>query len=113
MRELKFRAWDEEEKEMKYFTLFHSLEKRLGGFCSETMQYIGLKDSKGKEIYEGDVIKTKKYLWLVEPIGSEERDGNQYGLCVSKDGNGKCYFIDSSILAGEVVGNIYENPKMI
>lgn len=78
-----------------------------------SLQYIGLKDKNSKEIYEGDIIQVQSQTWLVEPIGSVERDGFNYGLCVSSNGNGENYFIDKSILAGEVIGNIYENPELL
>ena len=85
-----------------------------GGVIDEYLtQYIGLKDRDGREIYEGDIIKTKETTWLVEPIGSLEKDERYYGLCVSVNGGGENYFIDQSILAGEVIGNIYETPKLL
>ena len=71
-------------------------------------QYIGLNTLKSnEEIYEGDVIYVNNRKFLVEPIGCEEQDGNQYGLCVSLNGNGINGFIDSSILKGKVIGNIF------
>ena len=76
-------------------------------------QFIGRNDSQSTKIYEGDLIQTEEILWLVEPIGSTERDGRYYGLCVSNKGDGNNYFIDESILAGVVVGNIYENPELL
>lgn len=75
--------------------------------------WIGLTNKSGQKIYEGDILKVKDTLWLVEPIGSLERDGQYYGLCVSVNGNGDNYFIDQSILAGEVIGNIFENPELL
>lgn len=76
-------------------------------------QYTGLKDREGNEVWEGDIIKTKHQTWLVESINSMERDGNNYGLCVSPKGSGENYFIDKSILAGKIIGNIHENPELL
>lgn len=70
MREIKFRAWDMDENKMVYPTIEHN-EKYvmqlncgyMGEFNGSTydtvkmplMQFTGLKDKNGKEIYEGDI----------------------------------------------------------
>ena len=66
MREIKFRAWDKEEKKMIY-----NAENTYDGYpvdiasfggildCTDfydVMQYTGLKDKDGKKIYEGDIL---------------------------------------------------------
>lgn len=67
-REIKFRAWNTETNKMsKSFEMGHVVsftdEKGLGQIMScftpglELMQYTGLKDKNGKEIYEGDYLK--------------------------------------------------------
>jgi uncharacterized phage protein (TIGR01671 family) len=64
-REIKFRAWDTELSIMGVpFTPFDSQFLSSGGTFSEGtifMQYTGLKDSKGVEIYEGDVVYLAGY----------------------------------------------------
>lgn len=113
--DIKFRVWD---KENEFYDDDFNLSEELYGLTISSNnhifeQYIGLKNKNGKEIYEGDWIKADNQKWLVEPIGSLERDGHYFGLCVSPDGNGDNYFIDESILKGEIVGNIHENPELL
>ena len=71
------------------------------------MQYTGLKDKNGKEIYEGDIfhIGSKKILYVVEWIdcglkGKQIRNGSWIGLD----------FWKKDI---EILGNIYENPELM
>jgi uncharacterized phage protein (TIGR01671 family) len=59
MREIKFRAWYEWKKHMdKNSQLTSHFEEVLQDDCCILMQYTGLKDKNGKEIYEGDVVKS-------------------------------------------------------
>jgi uncharacterized phage protein (TIGR01671 family) len=82
----------------------------------DVIQWIGQVDKFGNEIYEGDILSIGKdsQKWLVEEIGSLERDGSDYGICMSPKGNGDNYLIDKDFLSKcEVVGNILENSDLL
>ncbi|MCK4500902.1 hypothetical protein KAU11_10410 [Candidatus Babeliales bacterium] len=116
MREIKFRAWNKDGKHMidlnkiTPLALDSKLEQE-GVFVPVNnslivMQYTGLKDKDGVEIYEGDII-------------SYGRKGFE---AIVKWSEGCCYFEwkqeKPTMTAGspkdyyEVIGNIYENPEL-
>ena len=81
MREIKFRAWDKKRKMMFHFELFEQPPTELGQplYLDDLvlMQYTGLKNKKGKEIYEGDVVKEDFYIsrFIEEPLFTRDKDG--------------------------------------
>lgn len=136
MRDIKLRFWDKENKSMVYqnkeslFPLsyykivcdcFTDFEFRLFKLKNNTMnfeevesvkmQYTGLIDINGKEIYEGDILRHfKRYkdkLLKIEVSPS-------YGVYAQKNYNTKILIGKSNThLYFEVVGNIYENPDIL
>lgn len=102
-RELKFRAWHIDSKEM----LQESYPGNVfiwasGGQPIEIMQYTGLKDKNGVEIYESDILEFRSGL---VPKGT-----NPMIKQVVRWYKPEAEFIN---LAGDVIGNIYENPELI
>lgn len=133
MRELKFRAWDKKTKkirtvesigfgELSYNKEGYPVANMIGRDCihdkdiiihrdshqHELMQYTGLKDKNGKEIYEGDIVKHHKLNTITKCIFNE-----QYITFAFKDNLNEYFYIyiDSKHL--EVIGNIYENPNLL
>lgn len=130
MRELKFRAWDKDEK--KYVDPFlidlfgntyevSGEESEAKGCCVikgnpnlVIEQYTGLKDKHGKEIYEGDVLGG---IWEGGYIGYCEKCKQfQYcscGECMACSGDVHWYEIVEDDGKLEVIGNIHENPELV
>lgn len=115
-REIKFRAWDTETKEMNFdFLNKHWLRVCIESPYVELMQYTGLTDKNGEGIYEGDILQIPDLYETPENTSTTYHtaavDFEEYGFRV--DGNQLCedyqYISDEC----EVIGNIYENPELL
>jgi len=150
VREIKFRAWDKTSKSMIYqedgkegiefnfgggragVIVWNYKPHLINGECVddyepyhiedfELMQYTGLKDKNGKEIYEGDICEIQYYhdpkipneitvcKYITEHSGFSllNKKGGIFSCCFKTGGN----FGDKN--AVEIIGNIYENPELL
>lgn len=107
MREIKFRAWDKEFKRFSEKALNHTIADINFHTDYEWMQYTGLKDKNGKEIFEGDIlaINNTRYVvgYRVYSGGWQLEIKNEY--CAEMV-QGNCELL-------EIIGNIYENPELL
>ena len=118
MREIKFRAWDKENKKIidditpSTVEFYGSLNKCFQN--TTLMQYTGLKDKNGKEIYEGDFIacdKAKDGFQHISQINFGWSQEDIYGL--HWDSGQPIRTVDYVGERYSVIGNIYENPELL
>ena len=133
MREIKFRAWRIDDKKMYLpFNLLDELNDTEGHFPQDTvlMQYTGLHDKNGIEIYEGDILRIKaengKWNILVVKYGIARREMKSgwtvdipsfYFDLVGADFKAfpivKNYKGKHDLTMLEVIGDIYSNPELL
>lgn len=134
-REIKFRAFNKQTNKMMYETdidfigwgmeneevvrrlHFENGDIKIGLFIGERMQYTGLKDKTGKEIYEGDIIDAS----YINPMSNEVV--KKHYLIEYGEGQYKAKLIGSSPYGdtwinfinekGTVIANTYENPELL
>jgi hypothetical protein len=140
MREIKFRAWVRESKNRfrmeygcpfelsvhestdymdnlkKFSYLGASLCSPSNGSIISVMQYTGLLDKNGKEIYEGDITNNGVIEWC-ECLNWDSGGSNHPGFYfknrweLGKRGEMEYHYgFDKDL---EVIGNIYENPELV
>jgi uncharacterized phage protein (TIGR01671 family) len=140
MREIKFRAWDKEYQKMIGPFDMRDFSRDRDGDCADFyipypegtnqrydegywMQYTGLKDKNGKEIYEGDIVRYKAdnqngrsttYIDIIE----WDNECSGYSIFFRDDyysSGMKWKYIEPKKIRKtiEVIGNVWENPELL
>ncbi|WKZ96848.1 YopX family protein [Lacticaseibacillus paracasei] len=122
-REIKFRAWQPQVKRMFEVGDIDFIKEEVmlchWGWESsndiDLMQYTGLHDKNGREIYEGDIIVAHpKMKYEIPKIGvvqyGDYRPMFQYKLV---DGEEYSIWNNDVNRTYEVIGNIFENPELL
>ena len=106
-RIIKFRAWHIVNKMMvQHENISVELKNVRNNNHFKYMQFIGLKDKNGKEIYEGDIVKHHNGIHCVEYWDSSA--SFQMDLSNSVLDQEICDYSEV-----EVIGNIYENKDLL
>lgn len=110
MREYVFRCVHPNTRKLYYFGFYPWVEfpgppDWATDYSNFTEQYIGLRDSNGRRIFEGDILKTNESGWIAQCVYNYDGfalEGKNGGYSSRPDWN-QC----------EVIGNIHDTPELL
>ena len=123
MREIKFRAWDVFNAEMfpekidddllvKFFRDVNT--RRNGGNAVRVMQFTGLQDKNGVDIYESDLLRCGDDKFIMKVIWLDKSQGWTTNLMPNRTLLGGIKARERATFSEvEVIGNIRQNPELL
>jgi hypothetical protein len=123
VREIKFRVWDRIKKEFELIDSLYELQKMnlsdAEFLNKDFLQFTGLKDAHGRNIFEGDIIEYDNEEGIVRAVVEFSTDNDDQPFLSA--------FVPIPILVRDyifpnnpedpitltVIGNIYENPELL
>ena len=135
----KFRAWDSEANIMIYsdhrtrklYDVYYGFEMNEkgelecrwegdftesqvldGGILDNIMQYTGLKDKNGRQIFEGDILKCRRYEFVKVIWGDDGFKAWYQPSSVNITVISLNHFLKKN-KSTKIIGNIYENPELL
>lgn len=109
MRPIKFRAWNGTEMIDDYIVTNNRygdvIVTQRSTACKILMQYTGLKDSKGREIYDGDIMQWSCCVGEPDPSHEPRRTVVEFSTLFP--------YSEQWAYDAEIIGNIYENSELI
>lgn len=119
MREIRFRAWHKASRRMFDVNAISktTVEELRNGVSFRyyrddvvLMQYTGLKDKYGREIYEGDVVK---YGDTIHEVVFEQRNNTAYFGLVYSPEETRSFGHYQDLQQIEIIGNVHDNPELV